>query len=149
MIVRSRLGCWVGWAQGSMGFTLAPPAKYDWTIHMRQLCGLFVKLLWPLVKFWDPLLIFGICDASRFKFDTQTYHATGQLIMSIVLPLNDSRVSCVFYLNELWSLCFWAAHCCFDWFAACVWILWSINTHLPQHRWREIRSWRSDATVYD
>jgi len=29
--------------------TLAPPDEYDWTIHVRQWCCLFVKLLWPLV----------------------------------------------------------------------------------------------------
>jgi len=29
--------------------TLAPPGEHDWTVHMRLRCGLFVKLLWPLV----------------------------------------------------------------------------------------------------
>ena len=25
------------------------PGEYDWTVHVRRRCGLFVKLLWPLV----------------------------------------------------------------------------------------------------
>ena len=29
--------------------TLAPAGEYDWTVHVRWRCGLFVKLLWPLV----------------------------------------------------------------------------------------------------
>jgi len=31
------------------GVTLAPPGEYDWTVHMRRRCGLFVNLLWQLV----------------------------------------------------------------------------------------------------
>jgi len=31
------------------GCTLAQPGEDDWTVHVRQRCGLFVKLLSPLV----------------------------------------------------------------------------------------------------
>ena len=34
-----------------MGVTLAPPGEYDWTLHVQQWCGLFVKLLWPHAQF--------------------------------------------------------------------------------------------------
>jgi len=30
-------------------WTLSPPGEYEWTVHIRRQCGLFVKLLWPLV----------------------------------------------------------------------------------------------------
>ena len=33
------------------GCTLALPCEYDWTVHVRRRCGLFVKLLWRLVVF--------------------------------------------------------------------------------------------------
>ena len=29
--------------------TLAPPDEYDWSVRLRRRCGLFVKLLWPLI----------------------------------------------------------------------------------------------------
>jgi len=32
-----------------MGCTLAPPGEYNWTVHVWRRCGLFVRLLWPLV----------------------------------------------------------------------------------------------------
>ena len=31
------------------GDTLAPPSECNWTVHVRWRCGLYVKLLWPLV----------------------------------------------------------------------------------------------------
>jgi len=31
------------------GCTLEPPGKYDWTVHVRRWCDLFVKLLRPVV----------------------------------------------------------------------------------------------------
>jgi len=34
-----------------MGCTLAQPGEYDWTVHVRRRCGLFVKLFWPLVAY--------------------------------------------------------------------------------------------------
>jgi len=37
----SREAC-IGWA-----CTLSPPGEYDWTVHVRRRCVLFVKLLWP------------------------------------------------------------------------------------------------------
>jgi len=45
------LWTWVGrrkhvWC---MWCTLVPRGEYDWTVHVRRRCGLFVKLLWPLV----------------------------------------------------------------------------------------------------
>jgi len=50
---RCLLGWGFGWAKESskcyMGCTLAPPGEYDWTERVRWRCGLFVKLLWPLV----------------------------------------------------------------------------------------------------
>jgi len=33
-----------------LGSTLLPPGEYDWNVHVRRRCGIFVKLLWPLVK---------------------------------------------------------------------------------------------------
>jgi len=33
------------------GCTLAQPGEYDWTVHVWRRCGLFVKLLWPLILF--------------------------------------------------------------------------------------------------
>jgi len=50
--LRCRLVCGLGWAQRSMcwvGCTLELPDKYQWTGDVRRRCGLFVKLLWPLV----------------------------------------------------------------------------------------------------
>jgi len=44
----------LGWAQGSTGYlgcTLSPPGEYDWTVRVLRRCGLFVKLLWPLVSY--------------------------------------------------------------------------------------------------
>ena len=38
---RCRLGCWLKWAEGSMcyvRYTLAPPSKYDWTVHVWWPC---------------------------------------------------------------------------------------------------------------
>jgi len=49
---RCCLGCGLWRAQGSMhyvGCTLAPPGEYHWTVHVWRRCGLFVKMLWPLV----------------------------------------------------------------------------------------------------
>ena len=49
---RCRLGCGLGWVQlacSRWGCTLAPPGEYDWTVHVRRRCALFVKLVWPLV----------------------------------------------------------------------------------------------------
>jgi len=31
------------------GCTLRQPGEYDWTVHVWLRCGIFVKLLWPLV----------------------------------------------------------------------------------------------------
>jgi len=49
---RCCLGCGLWRAEGSMyyvGCTLAPPGEYHWTVHVWRRCGLFVKILWPLV----------------------------------------------------------------------------------------------------
>jgi len=32
-----------------VGCTLAQPCEYNWTVHVRRWCGLFVRFLWPLV----------------------------------------------------------------------------------------------------
>jgi len=41
--------------------TLATSSEYDWTVHMRQRCSLFVKLLWPLVtRFYPRFVVFKI-----------------------------------------------------------------------------------------
>ena len=37
---RCHLGCGLGWVQGSMECTVAPPGEYDWTVSVRQRCGL-------------------------------------------------------------------------------------------------------------
>jgi len=41
-----------GWPKEAcvtLGCTLVLPREFDWTVHVRRRCGLFVKLLWPLV----------------------------------------------------------------------------------------------------
>jgi len=57
---RVHLGCGLGWAQGSMswGCTSVPLGKYYRTVHVRRRCGLFDKLLQPLV-----IIIKGIYKA--------------------------------------------------------------------------------------
>jgi len=57
---RCCLGCGLWWAQGSMcylGCILAQSGEYNWTVHVRQRCNLFVKLLWPLVPVQNTKLI--------------------------------------------------------------------------------------------
>ena len=46
-----RSACGLGWTQGAYidGCALAPPGKYNWTVHVWQRCSLNLKLLWPLV----------------------------------------------------------------------------------------------------
>jgi len=48
----------IGW-----GCTLSPPTKYDWTVNVGWRCGLFDRLLWPLVKFHQPLSCAEGCTA--------------------------------------------------------------------------------------
>jgi len=43
------------------GCTLAPPGKYDWTVYVWRWCGLFVKLLWPLVLCCSIFVLSGEC----------------------------------------------------------------------------------------
>jgi len=37
--------------------TLARPGECDWTALVRRWCGLFVKLLWPLVQIRDSRVV--------------------------------------------------------------------------------------------
>jgi len=37
--------------------TLAPPGEYDWIVCLRQWCGPYVKLLWPLVNICSHLIV--------------------------------------------------------------------------------------------
>ena len=45
------------------GCTLSPPGEYDWDVDVRWRCGLFVRLLWPLVKFHQQLSCAEGCTA--------------------------------------------------------------------------------------
>jgi len=42
------------------GCILAPPGEYDWTVHVRWQCSLFVKLVWPLVAY--IVVIYSFCQ---------------------------------------------------------------------------------------
>jgi len=57
------------------GWTLTPLGEYDWIVHVRRRCGLFVKLLWPLVSILFSLQLFNVestivycCRAPRKLF---------------------------------------------------------------------------------
>jgi len=58
------------------GITLSPRGEYDWTVHVWRWCGLFVKLLWPVVlaSFFSAVTLCGTrwwttraCDRVRSR----------------------------------------------------------------------------------
>jgi len=48
------------------GVTLAQSGEYDWTVYMRLWCGLFVKLLWPLVVYFNTFIKFATLMQPNF-----------------------------------------------------------------------------------
>jgi len=67
---------------------LAQPAEYDWTVYVWRRCGLFVRLLWPLVsgsyKIFPKFFVAPFIDSNIW---TKQYHAVCKMVYVLVLTI--------------------------------------------------------------
>ena len=77
-----------------MGCTLAPPGEYHWTIHVRQRCGLFVKLFGPLV------IIILRLHCHTVNVDTLLLQTEQRGLSSVGMSLYHSRELLQKWLNQ-------------------------------------------------
>jgi len=96
---------------------LALPGEYDWTVHERRRCGLFVKLLWPLV-----LIIIACLQRLCILYRTlRRYINTVLLLLLLLVVRQEERLACKKLSDEVlawlsvWSkvqmICMWSSWC--------------------------------------
>ena len=109
---------------------LAQPAEYDWTVYVWWRCGLFVKLLWPLVsgryKIFLPIVIFELSSTMLYaRCCTYWYWLFVNIVPhNRVKLLLISESTC--YGNP--DNCQWSRVCCWDGDILWQWdVVWEIS----------------------